>query len=129
MADRRWAPRRDIQAHSQMVGEASEAFTDNVATFLRTCSEDVKHAPEKCVQPPTPAGSIGPARRATSRSTLMGNAAAPPRTVASICHKFKEQAIALGQPKRAILPLLNAIKMIQPSPEFLTPQHADLAQA
>jgi hypothetical protein len=48
--------------------------------------------------------------------------------VAQLCRRYKEQAIAAGAPRAAILPLLAALQRLQPSPEHLTPMHADVLQ-
>ncbi|CAM6121819.1 unnamed protein product [Calypogeia fissa] len=42
-----------------------------------------------------------------------------------ICRRLKDQAIQIVQPTSAILPLLAAIRKLQPSTEYLTPLHAD----
>lgn len=51
-----------------------------------------------------------------------------PEKFASLCSKLREHAVSCKEYSRAILPLQNAIRKIQPSKEHLTPQHADMAQ-
>ena len=47
---------------------------------------------------------------------------------AKVCVVFKEVCIEMSCPSRAILPLRDAITTLQPTPEHLTPQHADFFQ-
>ena len=45
-----------------------------------------------------------------------------------MCRAYKECCIAAGSPKRAIGTLAAAARLAQPTPDHLTPQHADLFQ-
>ena len=48
--------------------------------------------------------------------------------VAAVCRAFKDLAVAQRQPMSAMLPLLAALRKVQPSAAHLTPQHADFLQ-
>ena len=50
------------------------------------------------------------------------------RAVATVCRVFKELLLVKQQPMRAVLPLLSAVRKVQPTPNHLTPQHADFLQ-
>ncbi|KNA10008.1 hypothetical protein SOVF_148270 [Spinacia oleracea] len=43
----------------------------------------------------------------------------------SVCRRFKDQAIVLSEPMRAVAPMLIAIRKIRPSSEHLTTLHPD----
>lgn len=45
--------------------------------------------------------------------------------VNSLCRRFKDLALQFHEPARAILPLKTAVHKLQPSPEYLTPLHAE----
>lgn len=51
-----------------------------------------------------------------------------PKPFASLCSSFKSHALNLGQAKRAILPLIAAVRAICPEPGAICPAHADLLQ-
>ncbi|KAK3264603.1 hypothetical protein CYMTET_26676 [Cymbomonas tetramitiformis] len=51
-----------------------------------------------------------------------------PDKFASICKQMKEHALKLGQPGRVVMPLKLAIGKVQPSTEYLSPQHGDFFQ-
>ena len=42
----------------------------------------------------------------------------------SLAGKLRDQALASGQARRAILPLLAAVQALAPTPEHVTPIHA-----
>lgn len=50
------------------------------------------------------------------------------RAVASLCKALKDKAVKLDCPARAIRPLAHAVRRVQPTPQHLTPQHADFLQ-
>ena len=52
----------------------------------------------------------------------------PARPVASLCRRLKDASLALGRPKAALLPLRAALQKLCPTPEHLSPMHADLFQ-
>mmetsp|Transcript_13555 Transcript_13555/g.16291 ORF Transcript_13555/g.16291 Transcript_13555/m.16291 type:complete len:394 (+) Transcript_13555:141-1322(+) len=52
-----------------------------------------------------------------------------PGKFAEVCRAFKQGCMDAGQPGLAAHPLRTAIAKIQPSKDFLTPQHADFLQA
>ena len=49
-------------------------------------------------------------------------------TVAQLCRTFKERVIAAGCPRLGVMPLLSAVQRLRPTPEHLTPMHADVLQ-
>ncbi|GBF98652.1 COP9 signalosome complex subunit 3 [Raphidocelis subcapitata] len=51
-----------------------------------------------------------------------------PAVFAQLCRRFKERVAAAGAPRLGILPLLSALQRLRPSPEHLTPMHADALQ-
>ena len=51
-----------------------------------------------------------------------------PFAVTSVCRKYKDLAVSCKDYRSAILPLETAARKLQPSIEYLTAQHADLAQ-
>ena len=50
-------------------------------------------------------------------------------SVVELCHKYKEQLLGSPQAARTgIMPLCAALQRLAPSPEHLTPLHADVLQ-
>ncbi|XAR58264.1 hypothetical protein NMG60_11026696 [Bertholletia excelsa] len=48
-----------------------------------------------------------------------------PEKFISICKKFKDQVMLLEAPMRGVVPMLTAVRKLQPSSEHLTPLHPD----
>ena len=46
----------------------------------------------------------------------------------ALCHAVRAQCLALGAPQRGVLPLRAAVAKLGPSPDHLSPIHADLFQ-
>ncbi|MEW5306054.1 MAG: hypothetical protein WDW36_008554 [Sanguina aurantia] len=51
-----------------------------------------------------------------------------PEAFCGLCRRFKERVMGMGCSSRGVLPLLNAVRLLQPSTDFLTPVHSDFLQ-
>jgi len=51
-----------------------------------------------------------------------------PQKFIAVAHKFSQIAVDMNQPLRAVQPLKSAISKLRPSPEHITPIHADFIQ-
>ena len=47
--------------------------------------------------------------------------------VVALCRQVRDHAVAVGSPKSAITPLKDGLHKLAPTPEHLTPIHADFA--
>uniref|UniRef100_A0A061R588 COP9 signalosome complex subunit 3 n=1 Tax=Tetraselmis sp. GSL018 TaxID=582737 RepID=A0A061R588_9CHLO len=62
------------------------------------------------------------------KSCSQATAASAPSAFTDLGRRLKDWAVKTSQPKLAILPLRSAILKLQPTPEHLTPLHADFFQ-
>jgi len=122
-------------------------FISLTSQFLRGCAaHQIQLAPDQC-EPSmwswaaAAAGAAPPALpwQAHPDARLLPHSGRPPtrppaRTpphnnllaaVCSLCRKFREHLVSAGLMRLGILPLLAALERLRPSPEHLTPIHAD----
>lgn len=111
-------------ALGKKVQNADQGFIDLTCNFLLACQpEQIRTNPELCECTDRGLKSVGSGSQflALCLTMLCCHALA----VASLCRRLREQLSEAACPRKGILPMLAAIRALQPSSDFLTPMHAD----
>ena len=125
-------PCSEAKGRTSNAQQGDAEFVAAACRFLRACTPaQVRLAPEKCAWPSpaaAPPRAAPVSRTLTRRSTSPPRRAPPSAAVVALCRLVKQHAMALGQPKAGVAPLRAALAKLCPTPEHLSPVHADFFQ-